>query len=156
MIQLDKFGYVVENFISTVKAPSPGVNYWENKYLQLFNVNREDLCEFSPSDFLDILGVYHDRKKCALIEYKNIEIATIIEFKKKGMFLHKTKTWNEDSYSYFISKDEKHARYMASMFTFYVDQGNGASSSFHSKMGLGLGYSKSCVLNFLKRIGHLV
>lgn len=155
MIQLDKFGYVVENFISTVKAPSPGVNYWENKYMQLFNVTREDLFEFSPSDFFDILGVYHDRKKCALVEYDNVQIATIVELKKKGMFLYKTLTWGEDYYSYFISKDERHARYMAAMFTYYVEQGKGASPIFHAKMGLGLGYTKACVLNFLKRIGQL-
>ncbi len=152
MIQLDKFAYVVENYESTVSAPSPGVNFWENKRLQLFNVTREDLFEFDPQDFLDLLGVYHDRKKCALIEYHSLEIATIVELKNKGLFLSPSLTWGEGCLCYFVSKDEAHAKYMAKMFTNYVEAGNGATTLFHIKMGLGLGYSRPAVLNFLKRL----
>ena len=151
MIQLDKFGYVVNKFVSTVKTPSPGVEYLGNVNIITFNLNKEDLFEFHIQDFLDILGVYHDKKICALIRY-NMEIYSIVEFKKKGMFLSKTKVWNKNTFAYFVSKDEKHCKYMAKMFTYYVAHNDSPPLLFHVKMGLGLGYSKPAIINFLNRI----
>jgi hypothetical protein len=150
MIQLDKFEYVVSNFKSTDETPSPGVDRVGNSRVITFGLSDDDLCEFNLADFLDTLGVYHDKKPCALVTDR-MEISTIIELKKSGIFLASTKTWGKGYREYFISKSEKHAQYMARMFTYYVDQGT-SSNMFHAKMGIGLGYSKSAIRSFIIRV----
>jgi len=138
---------VIDEFVSTPRYPSPGVRSNENNSIKLAKGKFNNV-PMDVSDFLDMLAVYHLDKPSALVYLIPSVVNELVDSDLNPV---RTKTWAGGYPSYFISKDKNHSEYMAKMFTNYVNLGI-SSTLFHCKMGIGLGYSKEAILDFLTRI----